>query len=418
MKMGLLKKGIQYETKLVMLFFVAWGFLYLDRQAISMLMPMIIEDIALNNTKIGQINMWQTIGFAISAPIFAILSDRLGHKKQILFWATLVTSILALITMFAGSFNYLLIVRTLLGASEGIILPISISMLAAVSRPTTLGRNMGLVYAGAAVIGVAIGPVVVTQLGELFDWRYAFLFVSLPSFVAALLMLKVVKEIEVSPIAAAGTKTVTVSSILSGLKNRNILICTLISVFCMGAMWTFNSFLPLYLTQISQLSITQMGIVFSLFGLLTIVWQIFIPYSSDKIGRKPAMIGYLAMAMVTPLVLFIFPNSAASLVILVLFGGIILAMNTIYQSIIPVESVSPLVMASANALIMGVGELIGAFSIGFSGVLADAYSLTAVMLVVPISYFVAFLISFGLIETLRTKSVVKEQALAKATPEI
>lgn len=417
MEMALLKKGIKYETKLVMLFFVAWGFLYLDRQAISMLMPMIIEDIALNNTKIGQINMWQTIGFAISAPVFAILSDRLGHKKKILFWATLVTSILALITMFAGSFNYLLIVRTLLGASEGIILPISISMLAAVSRPTTLGRNMGLVYAGAAVIGVAIGPVVVTQLGELFNWRYAFLFVSLPSFIAAMLMLKVVKEVEVSPLAAEAN-TVTVSSILSGLKNRNILICTLISVFCMGAMWTFNSFLPLYLTQISQLSITQMGIVFSLFGLLTIVWQIFIPYSSDKIGRKPAMTGYLAMAMVTPLVLFIFPNSAASLVILVLFGGIILAMNTIYQSIIPVESVSPLVMASANALIMGVGELIGAFSIGFSGVLADAYSLTAVMLVVPISYFVAFLISFGLIETLRTKSAAKEQALVKATPEI
>ncbi|QDY45670.1 MFS transporter [Planococcus glaciei] len=338
-------------------------------------------------------------------------------KRKILFWATLVTSILALITMFAGSFNYLLIVRTLLGASEGIILPISISMLAAVSRPTTLGRNMGLVYAGAAVIGVAIGPVVVTQLGELFDWRYAFLFVSLPSFIAAMLMLKVVKEVEVSPLAAEAN-TVTVSSILSGLKNRNILICTLISVFCMGAMWTFNSFLPLYLTQISQLSITQMGIVFSLFGLLTIVWQIFIPYSSDKIGRKPAMTGYLAMAMVTPLVLFIFPNSAASLVILVLFGGIILAMNTIYQSIIPVESVSPLVMASANALIMGVGELIGAFSIGFSGVLADAYSLTAVMLVVPISYFVAFLISFGLIETLRTKTAAKEQALVKATPEI
>lgn len=416
--MGLLKKEIKYEMKLVMLFFVAWGFLYLDRQAISMLMPMIIEDIALNNTKIGQINMWQTIGFALSAPVFAILSDRLGRKKQILFWATLATSILALLTMFAGSFNYLLIVRTLLGASEGIILPISISMLAAVSRPTTLGRNMGLVYAGAAVIGVTIGPVVVTQLGELFDWRYAFLFVSVPSFIAALLMLKVIKEVELAPAVTARASKVTMSSIFSNLKNRNILVCTLISIFCMGAMWTFNSFLPLYLTQISMLSVTQMGIVFSLFGLLTIAWQVFIPYSSDKIGRKPAMTGYLAMAMVTPLVLFIFPNSAASLVILVLFGGIILAMNTIYQSIIPVESVSPLVMASANALIMGVGELIGAFSIGFSGVLADAYSLTAVMLVVPISYFVAFLVSFGLIETLRAKSAAKEQSLVKVTPEV
>lgn len=56
--MAKIKKGLSYETVLVMLFFVAWGFLYLDRQAISMLMPFIIEDIALTNTKIGQINMW------------------------------------------------------------------------------------------------------------------------------------------------------------------------------------------------------------------------------------------------------------------------------------------------------------------------------------------------------------------------
>lgn len=415
--MAKIKKGISYEMKLVMLFFVAWGFLYLDRQAISMLMPLIIEDIALNNAKIGQINMWQTIGFAISAPVFAIISDRLGHKKKILFWAVLITAVLAAVSMFANSFGFLLIVRTLLGASEGVILPISLSLIALVSRPTTMGRNMGLVYAGAAVIGVAIGPIVVTQLGELFNWRLAFLFVSIPTFIVSFLMLAVVKEPEIAA-KTAGSSNFTMETIFGSLKNRNILICVLISVFCMGSLWTFNSFLPLYLTQISQLSVTNMGIVFSLFGLLTIFWQVFIPYSSDKIGRKPAMSGYLAMAIVTPLVLFLFPQATAGIVVLILFGGIILAMNTIYQSIIPVESVSPAVMATANALIMGIGELVGAFSIGLSGFLADAYSLTAVMLVVPISYFIALLISFGLVETLKGKKAVKEQPVAEVSPEV
>ena len=414
--MAKIKKGLSYETVLVMLFFVAWGFLYLDRQAISMLMPFIIEDIALTNTKIGQINMWQTIGFALAAPTFAILSDRLGHKKTILFWAMIVTSVLALLTMFAETYTYMLIVRTLLGASEGVILPISLSLLASVSRPTTLGHNMGLVYAGAAVIGVAIGPLVVTQLGDLFGWRSAFLFVSIPSFIVALLMLRFVKP----PETVVKTEAVTafnVSTIYNSVKNRNILICILISIFCMGAMWTFNAFLPLYLTQVSLLSNTQMGLVFSLFGLLTIIWQIFIPYSSDKIGRKPAMTGYLAMAMATPLVLFFFPQSAVSLVVLVLLGGVILAMNTLYQSIIPVESVPVAVMATANALIMGIGELVGAFSIGLSGVLADSFGLTAVMIVIPISYLIAFLISFGLIETLKGKATRKKPALVEVPTE-
>ncbi|WP_226037526.1 MFS transporter [Aquibacillus saliphilus] len=414
--MGLKSNETKYESLMVLLFFLAWGFLYLDRQALSILMPLMLEDIPLTNTLIGQVNMWQTIGFAISAPVFAVISDRIGHKKMIIFWATMITSILAFVTMFANSYVYLLIIRTLLGASEGVILPISISLLAAVSRPKKLGRNMGLVYAGAAVIGVAIGPVVVTQLGELFSWRSAFLFVSLPSFLTALLILKFLHEHNFTKNASTDKSSeVNMKSIITGLKNRNIMICVFLSIACMGALWTFNSFLPLYLTQVSMLSVTRMGVIMSLFGILTIFWQVFIPYSSDKLGRKPAMIGYAFLAMVTPTVLFLYPESWIGIGVLVALGGIILAMNTIYQSIIPVESVSPSIMATANALIMGTGELIGAFSIGISGVLADAYSLTAVMIVVAISYLIAFLVSFALTETLKKKEKVTEEPLEEAT---
>ncbi|MFC2949707.1 MFS transporter [Virgibacillus sediminis] len=407
--MNLKTSEAKYESMLVLLFFLAWGFLFLDRQALSMLMPLIIEDIALTNTQIGQVNMWQTIGFALSAPTFAILSDRLGHKKQIIFWATMVTSILALITMFANSYGYLLVVRTLLGASEGVILPIAISMLAAVSRPKKLGRNMGLIYAGSAVIGVTIGPVVVTQLGELFSWRWSFFFVSFPSFVTALLMLKYIKD-ELSSTAGqqTGSESVSFQQILSVLKNRNILICVLLSICCMGAMWTFNSFIPLYLTQVSLLSVTNMGLVMAMFGLLTIFWQVFIPFSSDKVGRKPAMIGYAFLGVGAPIMLFLYPESWMSLAIYVMIGGVILALNTIYQSIIPVESVPGSVMATANSLIMGTGELIGAISIGVSGVLADAYGLTAVMLVIAVCFTAASIISFTLKETLKGKEKTKE----------
>ncbi|MFC3041818.1 MFS transporter [Virgibacillus xinjiangensis] len=402
--MRLKTSEVKYESMLVLMFFLAWGFLFLDRQALSMLMPLMIEDIAMTNTQIGQVNMWQTIGFAVSAPVFAILSDRLGHKKQIIFWATMVTSVLALITMFAGSYGYLLIVRTLLGASEGVILPIAISMLAAVSRPKKLGRNMGLIYAGSAVIGVAIGPVVVTQLGELFNWRWSFLFVSFPSFVTALLMLKYIKpDVPSTENQPSGRESVSFQQIFSVLKNRNILICVLLSICCMGAMWTFNSFIPLYLTQVSLLSVTKMGLVMGLFGLLTIFWQVFIPFSSDKVGRKPAMIGYAFLAVGTPMMLFLYPESWMSLAVYVMIGGVILALNTIYQSIIPVESVPGSVMATANSLIMGTGELIGALSIGLSGVLADAYGLTAVMVVIAVCFLTASIVSFTLRETLKGK---------------
>jgi len=51
-----------------------------------------------------------------------------------------------------------------------------------------------LVYAGAAVIASTLGPVVVTQVAQLWDWQAAFLFVAIPSFIAGVLVWLFVKD--------------------------------------------------------------------------------------------------------------------------------------------------------------------------------------------------------------------------------
>ncbi|QBJ98079.1 MFS transporter [Rhodococcus sp. ABRD24] len=390
------------EGRTVLIFFLTWGLVFLDRQALSILMPLIDDDINLTKSQVGQINMWQTIGYALSAPIFAFAADRFGRRKPILLFGILATAVLTAVTMSANSFGALLIVRSLLGASEGIILPIAIAIVASTSAPQRFGRNVGFVYAGAAVIAASLGPVVVTQIAEMSTWKMTFVMISVPTFVAALLVWAFIEEpaptVDAAPVGER-TGASDRAALLAGLANRNILVCVAISIFAMGGLWTFNSFLPLYLTEVSELPIATMGVVMSLFGVVSILWQVFLPYSSDRIGRKPAMIGYALLAALTPAMLLLFPQSGLSLVVYVAIGGVIMTMTALFVSIIPVESVPVGIMATAGALIMGIGELLGSFAVGGAGALADRYGLSVVMLVAAISYVVVAVVSIALVET-------------------
>jgi predicted MFS family arabinose efflux permease len=403
-------KSLTYEHRLVSIFFLSWGLIFLDRQALSILLPLMINDIPLTNTEIGQINMWQTICYAISAPIFALLADRIGNRKRILLIGIFATSGLTAVTMLAESVGFLIVVRALLGASEGVILPIAVTLVALASRPDRLGRNVGLVYAGAAVIAATIGPAFVTQIALATTWRIAFLIISVLSVLAGVLVWALVRDAAPSAAAAPGGAGPTTAALRAAVGNRNVLVCVAISVFAMAGLWTILSFIPLYLTQVSQLPVSTAGFVMSLFGIFTIFWQILLPYSSDRIGRKPAMLGYATLAGVTPALLFLFPHSPATLVVYVVIGGIFLTLTSLFTSIIPVESVAPSVMATAGALIMGIGELLGAFVVGAAGSLADSYGLRSVMAAAAVAYVVVVLVSLGLKETRKRNAPIPAEA--------
>lgn len=182
------------EKQVAFLFFLCWGFVFFDQSALALLFPLIVEEIPLNTSQIGQISMLQMIGFSISAPIFGILADRLGRKKLLLVVFTLGTALFCGLTTMANSFEYLLVIRTLLGICEGAVLPIMITILAAVSSPIKFGRNVGIVYAGAAVIASTLGPIIATQLATVTSWRITFLIIALPTLIISFFIAKLVKE--------------------------------------------------------------------------------------------------------------------------------------------------------------------------------------------------------------------------------
>ncbi|MBX5437138.1 MAG: MFS transporter [Alicyclobacillaceae bacterium] len=390
-----------YAFRIAVIFFFTWGFVFLDRSALSLLIPVMLKDMPLNNTQIGLVNMWQSIGYAIAAPVVGYLSDRIGYRKRVIILAVLLTSVFSGLTAIANSYPVLLVLRFLVGATEGGIMPIAVTMIRASASPSRFGRYVGIVYAGAAVIASTLGPTIVAQLSALTDWRMTYLCVSIPSFILTFIIWKLTKETpREAASAASGTVATSWSSVGELFRYRNFIVCVFMCIVFMGGLWLYLSFGPLYLTQLGHMTEQRMGFVWSAFGLSAIFWQLLLPTISDWIGRrKPLIIALCVLSAVTPLAMYAYPTGIVSVLAIILLGGIIVSVTSFYASIIPNESLPPRLAATASAVILGVGELVGAFVVGVSGRLADSYGLSIVMAIAAGIFVVAAIIAIALIET-------------------
>jgi predicted MFS family arabinose efflux permease len=416
-----------YELRIVALIFFAWGFLFLDRSALSYIMPAILEDLQLTNGQIGQINMWQTIGFAVSGPLIAMLSDRSGKRKPILLAAIFATALFSGLSALANTYPMLLAMRFLVGASEGPILPLAMTLVAAESRENTFGRNAGIVNTGVGVIAYIVGPVLVTQSIAALNWHWAFVIISVPSFLLGVLIWKFAKEVrprresqnpqasrqpqapqqpnDWQPEAEAERRV----RFWEVFKYRNVLVCILISISFCGGYWILNAFSPLYLTTAGQMSIEQMGVIMSTMGVAGIVAAVGIPMLSDYIGRKTVSILFPALGALAPLGLYLFPTEWPGPAALIVFGPMFGSMVPIFMNIIPQESVPVQLKATASALIIGIGEIVGSFIVGAAGTYADLYGLAFVLLVSAAAAVLMAILGLGLKETLARKFRTQDQ---------
>ncbi len=389
-----------YEFRVISLLFLAWGFIFLDRTALSYIIPSLIQDIDLTNGQIGSINMWQTIGYALAGPLIGFFSDKTGKRKPFLIGAMVATSIFSAISALANSYTSLLIVRFLVGASEGPILPLAMTMVVAASAPGRFGRNAGIVNAGVSVISGTLGPLLVTQLVEYTSWHLAFVIVSAPSFLLALLIWRFTTEVKpVSTNAQLYKEEKTKTNVFDLLKYRNIVLGIFISICCMAGLWILYSFSPLYLTTIGQVSISKMGVIMSSMGLVGILTAVLVPLFSDYYGRKKALILFGFLASLAPLGLFLFPGSWVGSGSFIIFGGLLGSAAPLFMSVIPSESVPMHLVATSSALIIGIGEIVGSFILGGAGIFADSFGLSFVMIVATVAAIVMSLLGFGLIET-------------------
>jgi predicted MFS family arabinose efflux permease len=389
------------------LLFLTWGFVFLDRTAGAFLFPVIGPALHLSKTELGQISTFTTVGYAASAILFGLAADRIGVKKRLLVPAVFLTGVFAAMSATANSFSSLVVWRVLTGIAEGPVFPLAMSLVAAQCRSERLASNTGIINAGVSIIAFIIGPALVTQIAAHASWQWSFVLTGMPSCLLALLLAIFTDEVKPEPVAVRTDSRppdphAGPASIALLLRNRNVVLCMLMCTLNLAGLWISYSYAPLYWVEIGKLAPERMGWLLSMGGFASLFWVLAIPWLSDRIGRKPAVIAASLASAVQLMLLFMSPGSGLAMSAQLLFGGMIGCTPVIYISVIGMESVPRKYQATACALIMGPAELLGGTVAPWAaGMIADRSSLPASMALGAGVMFVTALIGLGLIETRR-----------------
>ncbi|MGH8262866.1 MAG: MFS transporter [Steroidobacteraceae bacterium] len=389
-----------YENGLLFLLGLTFGFLFFDRNAAGFLVPLIAPDLHLSNWQIGWLSSGLSITWAISAYVFGAWSDRSGIRKPFLIVCVVTFSACSFLSGLAGSFAMLLAARMLMGLAEGPFLPVALSIMATESGEGRRAVNMGVVQNFfSALLGSFAVPLFLVPLAEHFSWRVSFFVAGIPGLICAVLIALYVREPAPSRVAAASAGSASIGP-LAMLKVRNVWLCSLISC-CMVAWMVLGwAFLPNYFVAYRHIPATEMGYLMSPLGVCAAFAGFAIPALSDRIGRKPVMITFCLLAVLTPLAALFFSGPLPLLSALMLVGWLAAGTFPLYMGTIPAESTSPKLIATAMGLVVGIGEIIGGVGAPLlAGWAADQTTLRTAILIEAGCALAGGLLALGLVET-------------------
>ncbi|TQM11725.1 MFS transporter [Pseudonocardia kunmingensis] len=398
-------RGGRYENVLLAVLFSTFGFVFFDRLALNFLTPFFKDELGLTNAHIGLLGGIPALTWAVAGICVGFLSDRLDRRKPLLVAAIVTFTLFSALSGFVGGLASLLLFRALMGAAEGAVLPLAQPMMLHSSTPRRRGLNMGLLQGSSAgLLGGILGPIVTVWLAESFGWRAAFYATVVPGLIMAALVLTLVRDLRLRhPATVAMDADVpdvpSAGGPRAALRSRNVVVCLVIAIFYLTWFTTTQTFTPLYLAEVKGFDPGQLGFVLSGIGVAWVLWGAVVPGISDRIGRKPAMVGFSALAALSPLAIIGIDAPGLLFAALVLtYTG--LGCFTLFMATIPAETVPRAVMATALGLIMGVGEVVGGFvAPALAGRLSDAFGLDASMLISSGAAVVVVLLSLALVET-------------------
>jgi MFS family permease len=352
-----------YEWKAITLLTLAFGLVGLDRWIIAPMIPSIAKDLGLGYDQIGQIIGYLGISWGVFAVVAGGLSDKLGRKK-VLIPSIIGFSLLSGVSGLATGFMSLLLVRCIMGVTEGSFCPTSFATTNDASKPSRRGFNLGLQQSTFPLFGLALGPIIATQLLEVTSWRWIFVLVAIPGLILAVLLARTIKEPEELGIKRAVHQAESGGKLGTMLKVRNVPL-SMIGLFCaMCGIFTLSALVPSYLTDYVKLPGTQMGFVTSAIGFGGFLGQVFLPGLSDIIGRKPVgLIGFIGGALFVWL--FAGAGATAGTSPGILFAYLFVAcfcsfgMLGLITGPIASESAPAGLVSSTTGIIVGSGEVLG-----------------------------------------------------------
>src|SRR5579863_126783 len=397
---------MKYETRLIWVLTITFGFVFLDRNAASFLMPFIADDLHFNNSQVGLVASALSFTWAIASFLGGAYSDRTGNRKNLLLITVVAFSLCSFASGLAVSFVTLFSTRLLMGLAEGPILPIAQSLVAIESTAARRGNNMGVMQNfGSNLIGSFAAPIVLVTIASSFNWRWAFFLSGVPGLIMALLIYKFVRQPAATAPGGPAVQTGAAPAAANMgfgemLRHRNMGLCMLMAIFMVAWMILGWVFLPLFYTRVRLIGAGQMKYLMSVLGLSAAFFSFVVPALSDRFGRRPVIVIFNCIGLLVPLAALYFQGSLLMLGTLIFIGWSASGTFPLFMGTVPSETIPARYVATSLGMVVGLGEILGGVSApAIAGRAADHYGLQAPLVIMAACAIVGTVLALFLRET-------------------
>ena len=402
------KKFFTYENKLLIVLFLVFGLVFMDKMSFTFLLPFIADDLGFSNTQNGTVIGIIALFFGVSTLIFSSISDLMGSKKKMMILFIILFSLATLAVGFIKDYNSMLVIRAIMGITEGPVVPLVLATVLAISTQSRRGFNMGLIKGAGPLMSSVFAPMILIPIAIHYDWKIGFYTLAIPGFILAAILWFTLEEPEFED-----EKKASLTELKQVFMNRNIILCLLISIFFMVNLIAFVGFAPLYWANFREIPQSSISILLTAFGVGSFIWFFVVPTISDRMGRKPTLIFFALASIGLPIFMATTNFGVAPNVIFLLLLTFSVGYMPLFDAVIPSESVPHRYAATVMAATVLTGEVIGG-TLGpiICGIMADQYDLRAPFVVGAIAAFIAFLLSLGIKETIQDKKTPGDLANA------
>ena len=360
-----------------------------------LLLPWIKETLQISYTNAGILVAVFHLASFLANFVSGALTDITG-KRVLIQSGSLTLGALALGgTSLAWSVVPLALMIAIIGATNNAWHPAAISFLSE-RYPDNRGYALA-VHALGANVGDSIAPLMVGAVLGMLSWQDTALVSTVPVFVVAFWIWTVLSRHEtISPAETKETRKVPYLSELKIMfRQFELLGLSIMSGFRAAAQVGLLMFVPLYLTDVLEAGPMMTGVGFSLMQLGGVLSSPVAGAWSDRIGRRPIVVGGLALSTLVIAFLAIAGSQILFVSGIAFLGFVLYGVRPVVHSW-ALDLTSKTMGGTVISLVFGTQSL---FSIGIpvlSGMVADLFGLQRVFWLLAGLILVSNLIAFFL----------------------
>lgn len=324
--MGENKQVWLYAFASVMVTISTLGF---GRMSYGILMPFMMESLALTYGQAGVLATTISVGYLGMVLFAGILAAKYGSKRLVVFGTLFVASGLFFLST-VQSFAVALIGMIILGVGTAFAYTPLVNIVVG-WFPRKRGMMIGFLVSGLG-LGTLISSLLIPLFTSLFDengWRYLWIAYGVLSIVSAIVAVFILKDPPVALLKKDGKDT---SFLRDVYLNKKILVVAIIYGLIGFAYLIPQSFLFSFIME-SDLSAFEAGKIMALGGFMSIFSGPLWGSVSDKIGRKKSLLMTLSIGAVAMLIPVLFPVFTGFVLSQFFWGITVVGMLSLIQAL-------------------------------------------------------------------------------------